>query len=407
MDWSPQQEVALREVKSWLRDPGGRQVFRLFGYAGTGKTTLARELSSDARGAVYFAAYTGKAASVLRKNGLPAQTLHSLIYRPKMKAEEHLRDLIAELNRVKAEGGDPDLVQRLEGEVKAERDALKRPAFSLNTESVLGEAGLLVLDECSMVDEEMARDVLSFGVPVLVLGDPGQLPPIRGTGYFTEAEPDVMLTEIHRQARDNPIINLATLIRKGEHVPYGTYGDSLVARRLEPEEVTSADQILVWRNKTRVACNARVRALSGIHDPAAGVANFYPVQGERLVCLRNDREKGVLNGTIHYTEQDAGDDGLSKFLDLHLRADDDGTERSVSVHKAYFTGDEDDLSYWEDLSALAFTYGYALTVHKAQGSQWEEVVLFDECFAPDIRRRWLYTGVTRAVERLKIVRADR
>src|SRR5882757_10072335 len=166
--FSPQQDAALRAVAEWLKAKPGRgntpAVFRLFGYAGTGKTTLARHLAEGVEGNVVFAAFTGKAALVMRARGcVDARTIHSLIYRPK--------------------------------EIESEE-----PSFVLNDDSEAAQAKLIIVDECSMVDEELGRDLLSFGRPVLVLGDPAQLPPVKGGGFFTEAEPDFMLMEVHRQA---------------------------------------------------------------------------------------------------------------------------------------------------------------------------------------------------------------
>ena len=101
--------------------------------------------------------------------------------------------------------------------MEAERKRLAQPAFTLNQFSPVKDAGLVVIDECSMVDDRMGQDLLSFGTKVLVLGDPAQLPPVRGSGFFTDTEtPDVMLTEIHRQAKDNPIIAMATKVRNKE-----------------------------------------------------------------------------------------------------------------------------------------------------------------------------------------------
>jgi exodeoxyribonuclease-5 len=181
MKFSPQQDEALKAVSRWLKD-GRTPVFRLFGYAGTGKTTLARYFAEHVDGEVLFAAFTGKAAQVLRARGAKnARTIHSLIYRP--KGEEEVSD---------EETGKTTV----------------SPLFSLNRQSPLAQAALIIIDECSMVDEALGRDLMSFGTPILVLGDPGQLPPISGGGFFTEHEPDILLTEIHRQARDNPIIDL-------------------------------------------------------------------------------------------------------------------------------------------------------------------------------------------------------
>ncbi len=182
--WSPEQAAALDKVGLWLKR-GDQPVFRLFGYAGVGKTTLARHVAEHASGKALFAAFTGKAALVLRSKGCyGASTIHSLIY-------------------------------------NADEDKNGAPRFTLNKDGMASRASLIVIDECSMVDEELGRDLLSFGKPILVLGDPAQLPPVKGGGFFTEAEPDVMLTEIHRQAADNPIIRLSQIIRTGGEVDYG------------------------------------------------------------------------------------------------------------------------------------------------------------------------------------------
>src|ERR671920_2051191 len=187
--WSPQQDAVLKAVAEWLRR-GDRPVFRLFGFAGTGKTTLARHIAEAVDGDVVFGAYTGKAALVLRSRGCTdASTIHSLIYRSR------------------------------EGDENG-------PQFVLNRSSAAAKADLIVIDECSMVDEELGRDLLSFGRPVLVLGDPAQLPPVKGGGFFTEAEPDVMLTDVHRQAEGNPIVHMSLLVREGGRLEKGTYGES-------------------------------------------------------------------------------------------------------------------------------------------------------------------------------------
>src|SRR5215218_5716245 len=170
--FSPQQDAALKSVSEWLNAKPGRngtpQVFRLFGYAGTGKTTLARHIAEHVDGKVLFAAFTGKAAQVMRSKGCQgASTIHSLIYRTLESGAEV-------------------------------------PSFTLWDDAPASKAKLIIIDECSMVDAELGRDLMSFGVPVLVLGDPAQLPPVQGGGFFTETEPDAMLTEVHRQAQGDP-----------------------------------------------------------------------------------------------------------------------------------------------------------------------------------------------------------
>jgi exodeoxyribonuclease-5 len=362
MTWSPQQDAALKAVADWLRR-GDRPVFRLFGYAGTGKTTLARHIAEGVDGEVAFGAYTGKAALVLRSKGCTdASTIHSMIYR----------------SRESDEGG---------------------PQFVLNRQSTAAKADLIIIDECSMVDEELGRDLLSFGQPVLVLGDPAQLPPVKGGGFFTDAEPDVMLTEVHRQAQDNPIIHLSMKVREGGRLEPGTYGVSRVIRRREVDAgmVMKADQVLVGLNKTRRLYNTRIRELNGYRDP-------MPAAGEKLVCLRNDKTKGLLNGGT-WTIQ-ALRSPLNNFIRMDVMPEDESRRRpvEVSVLRDFFEGKEEEIPFVLRRESDEFTYGYALTVHKAQGSQWDDLVLFDESYAfREHRSRWLYTALTRAADRITVV----
>src|SRR3954469_7529446 len=234
--FTPHQDAALKAVADWLkarRVGGAPPLFRLFGYAGTGKTTLARHLAEDVDGKVAFAAFTGKAALVMRRKGCEgASTIHSLIYRARESGEE-------------------------------------TPSFELWDEAPASKAKLIVIDECSMVDAELGRDLMSFGVPVLVLGDPAQLPPIQGGGFFTDAEPDSMLTEVHRQAQDDPIVRLSMQVREGERLTPGDYGMTSVVTKdaFDPQRALETDQILVGRNNTRRAYNGRLRERKGFDDP--------------------------------------------------------------------------------------------------------------------------------------------
>jgi len=389
--WSPQQDAALKAVDRWLKDDTS-QVFRLFGYAGTGKTTLAKHLAQDVSGRVLFGAYTGKAAHVLQKKGCPAQTIHSMIYIPKGKSAERLRRLEITLKKLLDDEAEPGAIDQVRRELEEEQANLKRPAFTLNIDSPVRDAELVVIDECSMVDERMGEDLLQFGAKVLVLGDPAQLPPVRGGGFFTNREPDALLTEIHRQASGNPIIDLATAVRCGENLTLGTYGDSKVVREIDAADAEGADQIIVGMNKTRRLVNQRMRQLLG-HE---GVA---PCAGERLVCLRNNHDLGLLNGSIWYTEEVYGD--ADELVAMNLRPEDEQWHQEVVAHLAIFAGEE--LDHWTRLEAEEFDFGYALTCHKSQGSQWDNVLIFDESevFRHNARR-WLYTAITRAAEKVTI-----
>lgn len=375
MELSPQQDEALKAVARWLKT-GQPQVFRLFGYAGTGKTTLARYFAEHVDGQVQFAAFTGKAAQVLRSKGaVNARTIHSLIYRP--RGEEAVEDETTGKTSI-------------------------NPTFSLNRQSPIAKAALVIIDECSMVDEQLGRDLLSFGTPVLVLGDPAQLPPISGGGFFTEHEPDYLLTEIHRQARDNPIIRLALDVREGREFMRGDYGAAQVIGREDVNQdlVLKADQVLVGRNQTRRRYNQRLRELKGFTAD-------YPQAGDKLVCLRNDPAKGLLNGSL-WKVMTSSRETVKPGINLLVSPEEDDPDRGVAkikLLKAAFENPEEEISWQQKKRFDDFDFGYALTVHKAQGSQWNEVVLFDESFAfKDTRQRWLYTAITRAAERLTVVR---
>jgi len=375
MQFSPQQDEALKAVSRWLKD-GRKPLFRLFGYAGTGKTTLARHFAEHVDGQVQFAAFTGKAAQVLRAKGASnARTIHSLIYRP--RGEEAVAD-------------------------EATGKTSINPTFSLNRQSPIAKASLVVVDECSMVDEQLGRDLMSFGTPILVLGDPAQLPPISGGGYFTEHDPDHLLTEIHRQARDNPIIRLALDVREGREFMNGDFGTAKVIGRDEVDQdmVLAADQVLVGTNRTRRRYNQRLRQLKGFEAA-------YPQAGDKLVCLRNDPAKGLLNGSL-WKVMTSSRETVKPGINLLVSPEEDDPERGVAkikLLKAAFEDPDAEIPWQQKKRFDDFDYGYALTVHKAQGSQWDEVVLFDESFAfKDTRQRWLYTAITRAAERLTIVR---
>lgn len=363
--WSPQQDAALKTVAGWLKEPYGPQVFYLAGFAGSGKTTLAKELASLVSGRVLFGAFTGKAALVLRRKGCTgASTIHSMIY-------------------------------------AVDASDSWEPSFKLNPQSDVKDAKLVIIDECSMVGEELGRDLLSFGTKVLVLGDPAQLPPVRGEGFFTAREPDFMLTEVHRQAAENPIIRMSMTIREGGRLDLGTYGESRVITRddVDQDEVIGADQVLVGMNRTRRLYNQRIRHLLGRNDP-------LPMIGERLVCLRNNREKKLLNGGLWEVVDIKGRRRKKPGTKL-LCSSEDHVERQpteIFVLDEFFTGDEKDIPWDDRRGTDEFTYGYALTCHKSQGSQWNNVFIFDESAAfREDRSRWLYTAVTRAAERVTVV----
>lgn len=411
IQWSPQQQEAIDAARRWLDAPPASvpQMFYLAGYAGSGKSTLARELNTHVGGAALAAAYTGKAASVMRNKGLAcATTIHRLIYDPVgSDAEGQFKELRKELETLESDAPS-DLtpqarqlrVEALRRQMRSIEEVARQPKFVLKDESELSHAPLLILDECSMVDQNMAEDLLSFGTRVLVLGDPAQLPPVKGTGYFTDRRPDKLLTEVHRQAEDNPILRLATLARQGKSIPRGEWespsGSARIVQRVTPEEALAADMVLCGTNKKRQAINRRHRQLGG-HE-----GKPMPEIGEKLCCLRNNHDLGLQNGTLWTVEQEdlkwaPGEDTVY----LHVHPEEGGMALGLPMEASLFYNDQDKPPFCRN---EMFTWGYCLTCHKAQGSQWDNIVAFDDWPSQRSYREWLYTLITRAARSLTLVR---
>ena len=262
------------------------------------------------------------------------------------------------------------------------------------------KADLIVIDECSMVDEELGRDLLSFGKPVLVLGDPAQLPPVKGGGFFTEAEPDVMLTEVHRQAQRQP---------DRPPVDGGARGRAPAARQPWREPVIrrreiDAAEVIARRpgarrpQPTRRLYNARIRELNRLPRPHAG--------GRREARVPAQRQDQGAPQRRHLDGAGAAPPRATDFvrMDVCRRTRAGGGRSRCRCCRSSSRAREDEIPLVVRRESDEFTYGYALTVHKAQGSQWDDVVLFDESYAfREHRSRWLYTGLTRAAERITVV----
>ena len=406
------QREAEELIKAWYLHLG-TQIFVLCGYAGTGKTFLldhaVRALGLVAGESAAFVAPTGKAACVLIRSGVPATTVHNLIY----TREE---DIEADEN----------------GEVVSERFLrfTKRDAIDPAIK-------LIVLDEASMVSDDMLRDLLSFGVKCLCCGDPAQLPPVGGSNTLLRS-PVITLREIVRQERENPIVRLAARIRAGEKPDYGEDGCvSVLPRRALGEKarralLLEADQIIVGTNRTRARINREARAVRGIPSGHA-----LPEEGEKLVCTLNDwskklDEKGDFHlvngiiGTCHRVREQLDGLGQLDFLPdfLEERLEDLPFDTGIFVRGEYYHGYGDrayllsnGVLVHEDSHALLrrfkvrredavcrFEFAYAVTCHKAQGSEYGFVVVVDESDYFENAREWLYTAVTRAKNRLVLLR---
>jgi exodeoxyribonuclease-5 len=387
MEISNDKKIALKKILHWYANSKDQQQFlTLGGYAGTGKTTLIAILrkvlsSQNPKIRVAFAAFTGKAAQVLQtyvqshellRKGDSVGTIHSLIY---------------------------SVIENEQHEIVGwkRKESLK--------------ADLIVIDEASMVDQKIWQDLLSYTVPILAVGDHGQLPPV--TGQFNLMEkPEITLTEIHRQLVDNPIIKVSVMARKNGLIPVGNYGGGV--RKLsknDPESQEIIDNYLQSYNpETLVLCgynNTRIR-LNNYLRTILGFESAEPQAGDRVICLRNKPQHGLFNGMIGTLQRIRSKD--ENFYEVLVVFDDGATPFEGLVVKKQF-GAASTLNFSRESRALTlqaelFDFAYALTVHKAQGSQATRVILFEERFKQmsDLDwRRWLYTGVTRAQEELIIL----
>jgi len=191
-------------------------------------------------------------------------------------------------------------------------------------------------------------------------------------------------------------------VREGREFMRGDYGTAQVIGKedVTQELVLKADQVLVGTNRTRRRYNQRLRELKGFNAD-------YPQAGDKLVCLRNDPAKGLLNGSL-WKVMTSSRETIKPGINLLVSPEEDDPDRGVAkikLLKSAFEDPDADIPWQQKKRFDDFDYGYALTVHKAQGSQWNEIVLFDESWAfKETRQRWLYTAITRAAERLTIVR---
>lgn len=430
------QEEAVSLIKEWYSKKE-KLVFTLSGYAGTGKTFLinyiTKELNLKDRDVAYIAP-TGKACSVLIQKGRTnAMTIHRLIYTP--VDEEYTTKL-----------GDSN--------VKSHR-------IKFVKKSSIQDYKLIVVDEISMVDKDVLKDLLSYEIPILASGDIAQLPPINECNTLLN-NPDFILTEIVRQAKDNAIISVANMARNKIYIPNGWYGnhDVLVINKklLSSTSLSklylSSDQIICGLNSTRIRINNEIRKLKGINI----YDNPYPLPNEKVICcvnnwdkyLDNDKQYNLVNGTIGtiITEKKPENmefairqlsflpDFLTNcsneeyYYDSKIFSND---EWAFDMHQKIFCLldgkfvlkqllrkkelSQSDKEYTKivrdyiltnkktinEEQINRFEYAYAISCHKAQGSEWNNVVVIDESHAFNEPEKWLYTAITRAKKKLVII----
>lgn len=360
-----QQQKAHDQIVSFFNDRKGKLI-TLGGYAGTGKTTLISHIIETIRAKqmihVAFCAYTGKAATVLKSKinlaeGDYCGTIHGLIYRPV-------------------------------GKLPNSRMIFERVDHL--------EYDLIILDEASMVDEVIFKDLAAYGIPIIAAGDHGQLPPINGRFNLME-NPDIRLEEIMRQAEDNPIIKLATMARTTGNIPFGVYGPGV--KKIQDisalkEYLTKEVMILCAKNKTRVNINNYARDFFGIESQS-------PVIGEPVICLRNNRLANIYNGNI----------GKLVSIEEHKNCYKAEIEFDESKYFGTISKRQFGLQYTDmeegDRGFDIFDWAYCITTHKSQGSEYDDLIIIEERMgmqSDDDWRRWLYTAVTRAKERMLIIK---
>jgi exodeoxyribonuclease V len=386
-DLSPDQTQVFAACVDWLNKPTGPYL-SIGGYAGTGKTTLIGVLrkyiaAHNPKKRVAFASFTGRASQNLGNKLRDQQaffpdkdtngTIHKLIYKAVVDKEGRI--------------------------------------LSWERNETL-EYDLIIIDEASMVKEDIWSDLCRYNIPILVFGDHGQLPPI-GDSFNLMEKPMLRLEKIHRQADGNPIIHLATMARMGQDIPFQDFSSKIRKLSRFSEEAndltdrffssfTNETLILCGSNKTRIMLNQQVRANKGIEDVS-------PRVGDQVVCLKNNYENklgDIYNGMIG-TITELVPDGEHWYA-VAIEFNDDNKMYRGQISKHQFNSEK----MIEKVPGVffrkigdRFDFGYALTVHKAQGSQAKRVVLFDESYYfREHAARWLYTAITRAEEELYILK---
>jgi exodeoxyribonuclease-5 len=385
IELSADQKSAVNDITEWYRYHATSLPFMTMGgYAGTGKTTLMARFSSLLpKSQIAYCAYTGKAASVLRRklsevkettDNYEVSTIHSLIYKPRLDSRGRVVEWVRKRNL---------------------------------------DANLIVVDESSMVGKDIHDDLLSYGVPILYVGDHGQLPPVEGS-FNLMGNPALKLETPHRFAENKPLIKLSMMARTEGRIFVGEYGDGI--KKIHKSQLANlggdvdafvkskhffdgSAVIICGFNKTRVGLNESIREYNEFKDE-------LPSTVDRVICLRNNKRANVplyngSHGTIRHITKRNNANHMNAVIEMDGVSDD--YFRGKVSYQGFNAAKID--AYSINKAHEIFDYGYAITAHKSQGSEFENVLVIEEGqhIWAENWHRWLYTAVTRSCGRLLIV----
>ena len=336
---------------------------------------------------VLFVAFQGKAAMQMSRHKLPAKTIHAAIY---------------DFKKVADCDDDGNLQTDEKGNIK------KKYVFELKKE-IASKPKLIVVDEAGMVGEQNALDLLSFGIPVIALGDLNQLPPVAAKPFFLK-EPDYELTQIMRQSERNPIVWLSQEILQNKGLKYGLYGQSQVIRKNELTEfqLQESDIVLTCTNSLRHEVNKLFR------EDILDIKKLDMIsEGEKIICRRNDWHRSIEK--LYYLTN--GMTGIASYVDVSsfngrdVKIDfkPDFLKKSFKNipldYKHLFNPTKNEVFSINDLKRNKFEFAYAITTWLSQGSEFDNVVflLEDAVFDPTLKKQLIYTAITRAKNKITIV----
>lgn len=388
--WNRGQKECMADIIHWYKTQW-KQVYQYGGYAGTGKTTIIPEILRCLKidpADVLSLAFTGKAASNLTLKGIPATSIHSGLM---------------EMTKIPKIGPDGNVLTKNGRPLTIWK--FKRKEF------LPKNIKLIFIDEAYFIPDDIGLIAESFGIPIIVCGDPGQLGPIFGKPRYL-VDPDYTLDEITRTAKDSGIVELATLIREGHELPteptmFKTNAFVIPKKKITDELLINQDIILCGKNKTRNLFNRRLR------EDILGIKSQLPVKGDKIMCRHNYWNRtledipltnGIIGKVVHEITR-SNIDLKSNTVSIDFMPDYTTTDyySNLKVDIKYFL--EECGAHEETFGFGSFNFGvkmelaHAITTHISQGSEFPNVLYWDEIFGDDdFVRRMRYTGVTRATE---------